>query len=712
MVLFFAPPGNATLSAVFNSQSIRMTTTVSIIVFCLVAALVCGSATELHTAGEPNDDSDWVDIVPLADAGIVATTPSTVGRVGLWTHGDSFESDKNFFDVEDRRFAVWFTKLQKEQQRKKMEEMNERRSRDAKTPGGDKRGNKGGAEKKDGDNGATTSAAITLRSTNRRRVMDSSSNPLHTKFKALQVDVRSTFKRLLRALGVANHTFTAQEKEYQDVLSVALPRSTQSSSQLGDRFDRLLQSYQVQKNTSTKNSSKLDNTTSATFLESAVSWVQDFAERYFLVPTVPHPLLLDDDAMKLFDMEADMLAADAKNLDLSLQRAESGLHDTEKKLREVRMQKAQKEDEEEEAASQRAKLPASADSMSEQQRDIRRRQEERMSKYTEMRTSVTNEVFGRIQCIRAVLKRHRMHQFHILQAAAELAPQQLVYLRSRKADLQKQMSLNDESSQALRKALKALSKQSKLVGSHIQEWEAIEKAASSVARRRITGAPLSVINSAIRWNAILRTPGALEVSTSSDADEVSMSVPAMSIIMQLFGLSVKEAQDLLLIPLLSSILLSFVVGEVSKWTARGLMKLHREVERRHARRAAQIRPKDKENEVSRFDARVFVLAAGVTLTRCACLLNHVVAHVCPQVAPIVCVLFMEGMVLRRESRTNDLGLPLSLLYRATHLITPMQRLLQLGSVVAVIGVNTLLNAKHIAKRPSQTAAVGRRLGRK
>lgn len=656
--------------------------------------------TEVTSADEMDDG---VIVAPAVDSALANVGPTRNGRVGLWTFGDSYESDALFFDEEDKRFAAWYIEHQKEQQRKKIEEKKQsaKRSgkRDQRKSGGDPSKNQkqpAGAE----DDAITTKAAVTLRSSTRRKVLDSSSNPLHTKLKTLHVDVKGAYRRFQKAIGVVNHTLTDDEAEYQSLVEGVFLRSARNTTI--DDFPSLTnaailndaKSTMKKTNLTTANTTNTSTSLVTGALAALTTKVFSGLSRVYLAPSLPLPLLLDDEMVKLLELEADLLRADAMNLDSNLHRAESGLHESERRLRETRLKKASAEDE-----SEKQRLPASGSN--DQAAEIRRRQEERMSKYTEMRTLLNDDLLQKIDMMKAVLKTHRTHQFQLVRAALPLATTQIASERERLASLQSAMTKNDESTVQLRQQMKSMNKEMKLIQSNIQELEALEKAGGALTRRRSVSVPLSTVVSALKWNARLRQ--AVELPDAESA------LPAQPWLVATFGLTKQELQDLLVIPLLISTLACWVLQFLLRMASKAVVFISRKVSVREAKRKAIIAPKSND-EVARFDFRLFAYQCFGFVMRVALLVNSFVSLILPIIAPLASIVLVEGYLVAKDVRSPDDALPLSLLYRVNVLLSPSQRIITLACVAATVIANILLTEP---KQASKVGPIGgRKLGRR
>lgn len=678
---------------------------------CLFVSPAFGDESSQLEPTPLSDDSDVFDIVRIADASLAPIGPGKVGRVGLWAHGRSFEEDALFFEEEDKAYAAWFEQHQIEQQRKKMDEIRARRESKRSSP-------------KSAESTTNTAAAIKLRTTNRRRVLDGKSNLLHTKFKALQVDVRGAFKRFIRALGLANRTITSAEAQYGTILEGFLPTALYNYTDehlkmttAATTNDDVSTSKANAKKRSVGNATKSANATSiltpwATMVHSASGHLGGVLlnkmTNLHLRGSLPYPVLLDYDEMTIFELERSDLLDDARALDIQLARAEAGLHDSEAKLRVARLEKQREEDDEsDESPTTEGRKKKEASALAENRKEIRRRQEERMSKYSEMRVLMTADIFEKIDFMQKAVQHHRRHYLGLIRSAAAVVPDELSALRLKKAELQRTMTLNDESTSKLRQEMKAMSKAQKQLQKSIAELEGIDKAANAIGRSaRPKGLSFDIALSALEWNLRIRR------GHRDSTDDLVSADGSSKFITQVFGLTRGELQDYVVVPLLASIIIAWGAQALSVLAAQLAGKSLRRLDTSIQRLTNLTAPKSRD-EVAKFNWKLFTMTCLRALLRSAITLLMLSSRtLVPLLMPILCVMCFEGRVVRRD---EFLGVTsaYSLMYRVNHLLAVHQKVavylaLTLTSVVIYLASERAGAATHSSK---PLVKGGRRLGR-
>ncbi|CUG87365.1 transmembrane protein, putative [Bodo saltans] len=665
------------------------------------------------------------------DASLAPVGPGKSGRVGLWSHGVSFEEDAAFFEEEDKIYAEWFEQHQIEQQRKKLEELRVRREA--------KRSASSSSSKTTDVN---TAAAIKLRSTNRRRVLNSKSNLLHMKFKALQVDVRGAFKRFNRALGVANRTLSETEAQYaredlpkesgrRDMLVRVLMERMRHLGSLGQTTTTTKTEAKWKKNTTTRTSSGNGSSTSV-----AAPWMSmgrsvgasvygafDSAMvGLHLRGSLPYPVLLEHEDMAIFELERVDLLEDARDLDAQLARAEAGLHEAETKLRTTQLEKQEAEtdeDEDEDEDTPKKKVKKETSAQAEARVETKRRQKERKTKYTEMRSQMANDVLAKIQSMKKTVDHHRSHYIGLIRSAAAVVPDELLALRKQKSENQRTMTGNDESTVQLRQEMKAMSKLQKKIQTSIAELEAIDKASNAITRMTgytsatssrasaTSALTLDVALSALRLNLRARQ------GQVQDQEAAAAQTPSPSIVMQIFGLTNAELQDYLAIPLLASVIIAWTLQTVCKYCAKGTLFSLRQLEHSVQRLRSILTPKSP-NEVARFSWKLFALTSLQGVLRLLIVFVLFLGRtLIPLLVPFLCVVQFEGRVVRRDEFFG-VSSAHSLFFRSSHLLATHQRvavflLITLTSGVVYLAAERVGSPQNGGKYAKTTG--GRRLGR-
>jgi hypothetical protein len=680
------------------------------------------------------DSTDIFDLVRVVDASLSPVGPGKSGRVGLWSHGMSFEDDAVFFEEEDKIYAEWFEQHQIEQQRKKLEELRARREA--------KRTASSSSSKSTDIN---TAAAIKLRSSNRRRVLNSKSNLLHMKFKALQVDVRGAFKRFNRALGVANRTLSESESQFAAILEgflspTSLHNHTQEYLSLSTSIEATTTTSTTaadakwKKNTTTRGAPNATSSVAAPWIamgrsagRSIASAVDSAMTGMFLRGSLPFPVLLEHEDMAIFELERVDLLEDARDLDAQLARAEAGLHEAEKKLRTAQLEKEEPErddegDEEEDAAApskKKAKKETSA--QTEARVETKRRQAERKTKYTEMRSQMATDVLAKIHFMKKTVDQHRAHYVGLIRSAAAVVPDELLTLRKQKSEIQRSMTGNDESTVQLRQEMKAMSKLQKKIQTSIAELEAIDKASNAITRMSGYSSPTSSRGSAtsaltfeVALSALRLNLRARQGQAPQQQDQDGIETPAPSIVMQIFGLTAAELQDYLVIPLLASVIIAWTLQTCCKYFVKVTLYSLRRLEGSVQRLRAILTPKAA-NEVARFNWKLFALTLLQGAHRVVIVLVLFIGRtMVPLLVPLLCVVLFEGRVVRREEFFG-VSSAHSLFFRVSHLLATPQRVavflaITLTSCVVYLAAERLGSPQAGSGKSPRTVG-GRRLGR-
>jgi hypothetical protein len=645
-------------------------------VFVILSSLVLAAAwaDEADDVAQALDaSSDDAVIVTSVDAGLPTVGPGRTGRVGLWPHGSSFEEDAAFFAVEDEQFRAFFIK---QQEKLKQQKRSERRTNyDAKKRKDRKEGVEDDANTAE-DATFMTLSSINMRTANRRKVLDKKDVPLATKLKTLTIDVKA-FTRRFRKSQVLN-TSNQIDRDYANIVTRDFPHAA-----------------------------AVNATPRSGFLGPLLAtWPY-----YQPLPQV----LLDETVLKTFVHELDQLTVDAKVIDGEYHRAELGLHENEKKLRETTLKKGSTE-----VTTEHTK-PTDSDSKSVAAADPQRKKaEERLLGYKETReTAIREDVFKPLQQARQVLNNNLEHHHCIMKATLPLLVAQLPALRAARAALEQEMARNDESTAAKRREMKELTKKAHASGKSIKDREGLIKYFGPRIRRHATSSVDNLLL-ALELTAQLRELTSAPNATIGDW------------VTEWTGLNIPEIKRLVAQPVAVGVLLgicwSFTYQMGVQWL---LVHLARFVERRHAVHRGRVTAAARQRTALQhepFDSMGWLLTISAFAVRFVNALLVVATTVSPLLLPLLCLWLRDSFVspVRIPYITDvtppdvkDLTLPTgrpyrALLYTATVLATGDQCrnlgiLVAATVLVAAVTIRVLSpSGRRIGK--SRAAEQGRRLG--
>ena len=432
----------------------------------LVLATVA-SGNELEATTLVGEDEEVV-LITSVEAGLPAVGPGKSGRVGAWAHGSSFEDDMAFFSAEDQKFRAYF--MSQQEKLKDQKHAERKKNYDAKKMKARKDGVDDDVNTAE-DTTFMTVSSINTRTANRRKILDGKDIALKTKLKTLTIDVRA-FMRRFRKSQVLNAS-SATDKDYARIVS---------------RY----YSHAAAVNATPR---------SGLFAPLLAAWPY-----YDPLPVV----LLDETVLKTLQHELDHLSVDAKVLDGELHRAELGLHENEKKLRETTIKKGSTE------LAADEKTPAAAETKGVAAIDpLKKKAQDRLLSYAETRATVMqDDVFIPLRQVRQVINNNLEHHHSIMKANLQLLSAQIPTLKASKALLDREMASNDESTVAKRREMKELTKRVHHVSKSIKDMEGLVKYFSPRVRRHSTSSVDNLLL-ALERNAQLRQQ--LSAMDSSEA---------------------------------------------------------------------------------------------------------------------------------------------------------------------------------------------------
>jgi hypothetical protein len=521
-----------------------------------------------------------------------------------------------------------------------------------------------------------TISNINTRTSNRRKVLDKADIPLATKLKTLTIDVKAFLRRFRRSQTL--NTSNSVDRDYASLMSRYFSHAAAvNATPRTELFGSLLASLAY----------------------------------YQPLPLV----LLDESALKVLFHELEHLTTDANLVDGEYLRAENGLHENERKLREVTITKSNDE------------LTTGSKSDSSDSKGVavsdngKKKAEDRLIGYKETReTAIQNDIIKPLKQARATLNNNLEHHHCIMKTTYPQLVAQLPSLRGAKATLDLQMGRNDESTASKRREMKELTKKAHSVGKSIKDIEGLTKYFAPRIRRHAT----SNVD-----NLLL----AMEITAVKLREATGANSTWSDVVTEHTGLTIGETMRLIVQPaafgIASSITWAYAYAFGVQWALIHAVRfIERHLSAHRGRQALAARQKNPQQHVP-FDGKGLLLTASAFLVR---LLNAVLATVTmvlPLVLPLLCIWMRDnygGLPVRVPYLTSmevpspkDVTLPTGrvyrpLLYMASVLGTSEQCRNVCFLIVAVVAISGIVCQvlRPTSWRTTKAKPEGRRLGTK